>query len=123
MRLPIYLNRTTRVNSIPRLSSSTRPCPAKAACKHYFCQVREMWVSKGAHLSSATVNTLPAVMIGTKPESAQFSVRPYVKQTSGSELLIDKGAEAFAEPGCLADLALLLLLPASPGEKRLTATL
>ena len=90
MRLPIYLNRTARVNSIPRLSSSTRPSPTKAACKHCFCQVHEIWVSKGAHLSSAMVKTLPAVMIGTKPESAQFSTRLYVKLKSGSELLIDK---------------------------------
>jgi len=82
-----------------------------------------MWVGKGAHLSSARVNTFPAVRIGTKPESAQFSIRPYVKPTSGSELLLDEGAEAFAEPGCLADLALLLLLPASPLEKRVTAIL
>jgi len=82
-----------------------------------------MWVSKGVHLSSARVNTLPAVMIGTKPESAQFSIVPYIKLTSGSDLLLDEGAEAFAEPGCLADLALLLLLPASPIEMPVTANL
>jgi len=82
-----------------------------------------MWVSKGAHLSSARVNTLPTVMNGTKPESAQFSIKLYSKLKSGSELLLDESAEAFAEPGCLADLALLLLLPASPSEKRVTAAL
>ena len=82
-----------------------------------------MWVSKGAHLSSARVNTLPTVMIGTKPESAQFSIKLYSKLKSGSELLLDESAEAFAEPGCLADLALLLLLPALPSEKRVTAAL
>jgi len=97
-------------------------CRTETACKHCFYQVREMWVRKDAHLSSARANTLPTVIIGTKPKSFQLPTEVYVKLKSRLELLLDEGAEAFADPGCLTVLALLLLLPSLPRKQLLTAT-
>ena len=75
-----------------------------------------------AHLSSARVNTLPTVMTGNMPESPKFLSITQLMVNAGLELLLGEGAEDFAEPGCLAELALLLLLPASLSEKLVTAT-
>jgi len=107
--------------SMPRLLSGTRSCQTKTACKHCLCQGHEICVSS-AHLSSARVNTLPTVMTGKMPESPHFLSITQLKVKSGLELLLDEGAEAFAEPGCLAELVLLLLLPASLSEKLVTLT-